>query len=361
VSKLKLYQNEHLDKLRLQADDLADESVADLVLDPEACKFINSLSTLPQNQDWTHLPGSVQKYFQSFALQAEFADKQKIIMAQDYFSKEGHYYLSMLGFYSLPYCYAFGDGAEVLVRSKRITDEVGKRLSETALFLLDSFRPDTFLSDDRGLLSIAKVRLIHAFSRYFILKYAEDWKEEWGKPINQEDLLGTNLAFSLIVMRGLEKLNRFPGKETYEAILHYWKLIAYYLGIDVNYWPENAKEAFELEKSIRIRHIRSSEAGQKLIRSLLNFYQDDIPDKNLSQLVESLVSFFLGREVSDTLGVKQKVNLPKDAVSLLLRFNFWKEGSSKMSYKKIRSQFIQRQKDKFEEVIQLSVPIVKRS
>ena len=81
----------------------------------------------------------------------------------------------MLGFYSLPYCYAFADGAQVLVRSKRITDEVGMRLSETALFLLDCFVPGTFIHENKSLLTIAKVRLIHAFSRYFVSKYAKDW------------------------------------------------------------------------------------------------------------------------------------------------------------------------------------------
>lgn len=361
MDKLKLYQSGNLDALRKEGDPLADASVLDLYQKPEFADLINTFTQIPDSDELAEFPSSVQKYFQSFTVQVEFLDTAKIKMAQDYFDQNGQYYLSMLGFYSLPYCYAFADGAQVLVRSKRITDEIGKRLSETALFLLDCFRPDSFLSDQKALLSIAKVRLIHAFSRLFIQKYSQDWDKTWGIPINQEDMLGTNLAFSLLVMRGMEKLRKFPGKEVYEAVLHYWKVIGHHMGIRVEYWPENAKEAFELEKLIRKRHLLPSDAGRLLTRSLLKYYQSEISDPNLAELAETMVAFFVGKEAAEVLGLKEKVALPKDAYRFLLKFNFWKEGNAKVNYSKIRREFLSQQKLKFGHEVALTIPFLKRS
>ncbi|PRY84863.1 oxygenase MpaB family protein [Mongoliibacter ruber] len=361
MDKLKLYQSENLDALRNEGDPLADAAVLDLYSNPAFAERINTFTKMPTRDELVEFPASVQKYFQSFTVQVDFLELGKIKLAQEYFDQNGQYYLSMLGFYSLPYCYAFADGAQVLVRSKRITDEIGKRLSETALFLLDCFRPGSFISDERALLSIAKVRLIHAFSRFFIQKYTQDWTKEWGIPINQEDMLGTNLAFSLLVMRGMEKLRKFPGKEVLEAVLHYWKVIGYHMGIDVEFWPENAKEAFELEKLIRRRHLKESDAGKLLTRSLLRFYQSEIPDTNLADLAETMVAFFVGKEAAEALDLKEKVTLPKDAFRFLLKFNFWKEGNAKVNYGKIRREFLSQQRVKFGHEIALSVPTLKRS
>lgn len=350
-----------MDALRNEGDPLADAAVLDLYRKPEFADLINTFVQMPSSEELASFPDSLQKYFQSFAVQVDFMNEDKIKLAQRYFNENGHYYLSMLGFYSLPYCYAFADGAQVLVRSKRIVDEIGKRLSETALFLLDCFRPESFLTDNRALLSIAKVRLIHAFSRLFVQKYSSDWDKAWGLPINQEDMLGTNLAFSLLVMRGMEKLRKFPGQEIYESVLHYWKVIGHYMGIQVEYWPENAKEAFELEKLIRKRHLVPSDAGRLLTRSLLKHYQSEIPDSNLAELAETMVAYFVGKEVAEVLDLKQKVALPKDAYRFLLEFNFWKDGNAKVTYSKIRGQFVSQQKLKFGHEITLSVPSMKRS
>lgn len=234
------------------------------------------------------------------------------------------------------------------------------RLSETALFLLDCFVPGTFLQENQSLLTIAKVRLIHAFSRYFVFNYAKDWNPDWGLPINQEDMIGTNLAFSLLVMRGMEKLNRFPGTEMHEAILHYWKIIGHYLGIDIFYWPETAKESFELEKLIRKRHVKPSGAGHQLIRSLLGFYEKSIPDATMSSLSETLVAYFVGKEVATVLGIQEKAKLPKSAYALVLELNFLKQSGGRPSYKKTSMQFLEQSKLNFGKELTLGIPVPKR-
>lgn len=112
---------------------------------------------------------------------------------QRFFAENGQLYTAMLGLYSLPYCYAFADGAEVLVRSKRIIDSIGERLGETGSFVMEIFKPGAFTSERSAFLVCAKVRLIHAFSRYFISHYAKDWDNAYGKPVNQETCSGPTL------------------------------------------------------------------------------------------------------------------------------------------------------------------------
>jgi hypothetical protein len=361
VNKLKLYQNAELDKLRNQGDPLGDRNVRFLLDQPEWIDMINTWTDLPSQEKICQLPGILSDYLKEFRIVPEWMEEKKIKLSQEFFEKEGNLYLSMLGFYSLPYCYAFADGAQVLVRSRRITEDIGMRLAETALFLLESFRPGTFLGNEKALLTFAKIRLIHAFSRLFVEKYSKDWNEAWGVPINQEDMLGTNLAFSLIVMRGMEKLGRYPGKELTEAVLHYWKMIGFYLGINISYWPEKVKEAFELEKIIRKRHLKISEAGHVLIQALLKYYTDSIDDPGLAGRAASLIAYFLGKQAAEALGLSSKAVLPKELYGILFDLSFFRQYGSVSSYEKTRRIFMEQSLLAFGRRPELQLPARKRS
>ena len=361
MKKLKLYRDSFLDALRGQGDPLGDATAQFLYDYPEWIEKINAWERLPESGTINSLPDELKAYFSAFKDRPSWIHPKQIRTAQVFFEQEGNLYLSLLGFYSLPYCYAFADGAQVLVRSKRITEQIGMRLSETALFLLDSFRPGTFLGGEEALFTISKVRLIHAFSRLFIQKYTKDWQPEWGQPINQEDMIGTNLAFSLLVMRGMEKLGRYPGKETAEAVMHYWKVIGYFLGIDTDYWPENAKEAFELEKVIRKRHLKTSEAGLILIQALLAYYKAAVTEPALANSAESLVAYFVGEEAAEVLQLKKGPDLPKGIYGLLLDLSFFRQYGLGSSYEKTRRVFFEQTKLQFGAMPQLLLPARKRT
>jgi len=361
VKKLKLYQDSVLDALRGQGDPLGDSTARFLFDHPDWIERINEWNMIPDQDVFHILPLNLQDYFSAFKKSPSWLQPKQVRMAQVFFEKEGNLYLSLLGFYALPYCYAFADGAQVLVRSKRITEEIGMRLSETALFLLDSFRPGTFLGQNEALFTLSKVRLIHAFSRLFILKYAKDWELAWGQPINQEDMIGTNLAFSLLVMRGMEKVGRYPGKEMAEAVMHYWKVIGYYLGIDITYWPDTAKEAFELEKIIRRRHLKTSEAGLILIQALLGYYKSAVKDPVLANREASLMAYFIGKEAAAVLQLKAGQELPKEVLGLLLNLSFFRQYGLGSSYEKTRRIFFEQTQMQFGRIPQLLLPARKRT
>ena len=359
MENLSQYTNAVFDRLRTKQDSLADEAVADLLTDPAFASLINSWNCIP-NQLPDTFPPALRNYFNYYLHKEKEFSQGEHREAQEFFERTGDLYLAMLGFYSLPYCYAFADGAQVLVRSNRILDQIGERLGETTGFVLDIFAPGAFSTQDGAYLSCAKVRLIHAYSRYFIHKHAKDWDANFGQPINQEDLLGTNLTFSYIVLRGLTKMGMGPTAKEQETVLGYWKWIGELMGVDTSFWPTRAKEAFALDKLIRTRQLRPSEAGQKLVQALLNFYKKNIPDPVLTTQLDQLLAFFLGNEAAKALDLKSSTFLSGDLVGLILKLSGNKTFGSQKSHAALKKNLESRQQLQFGRVLRLQLPEIKR-
>ena len=107
-------------------------------------------------------------------------------------------------------CYLGADGARVLSFSARLNKDAFKRLVETGNFLKAVLNHDNW-SEGKIFAICIKVRLLHASIRYFILK-SDRWDMKWGYPINQEDLVGTNLAFSQNHQLA-DPISPFPSKQ----------------------------------------------------------------------------------------------------------------------------------------------------
>ncbi len=360
MSKLNLYQNSCLNDLRQIQDDPADQVVKLLVENPKLISLINSWKEIPEtNQE--DFPIELKNFFNFYQKSNQNIPTEILKQGQDLFNQKGDLYLAMLGFYSLPYCYAFADGAQVLVRSKRILDSIGERLGETGSFVLEIFKPGAFSTSKEAYLVCAKVRLIHAFSRFFVEKYARDWNPDFGKPINQEDMIGTNLAFSLIVLRGWRKLGFRVSTEETTLVMQYWKWVGSLMGINTDFWPDTSKEAFELEKLIRKRHLRKSEAGLKLIGALKGYYQNSIPDSILSSQTESILAFFLGNEASRALDLKSNNSIQGDLLGLIFKLSGWRASGSTKGYPGFSRQLKSSQLEQFGKELKINLPEINRS
>ncbi|WP_158860945.1 oxygenase MpaB family protein [Lunatibacter salilacus] len=357
MGKFTLYNEQNLNKLKHLGDPLADEAAKVLINSPEICREINEWSTIPEILP-DHFPVEVYRYFEWMKTSPVAVDRKKVLRSQRFFEENGTLYLTLLGFYSLPYSYAFADGAQVLVRSKRIMEDVGKRLTETAFFVLECFRPALFIGDDQSVLSLAKVRLIHAFSRFFIQNHASDWDPEWGIPINQEDLLQTNLVFGFLVMRSMRKIGLTVPQEEVVASLHYWKIIGHYMGINIEYWPDTAREAYFLEKCIRNRHLKSSEAGRMLIKVLINYYREFFQNPAITRLAEDLVAFLLGEKAADALGLKRASPFAAPVYQLLLQTNLFGTSSQPKSYAAQRRSFEVNSQKQLGAQVRLNIPVI---
>jgi hypothetical protein len=357
VSKFTLYNEQNLNTLKHDGDPLADEAVEVLLKCPEICLEINAWTIIPEVLP-THFPEEVSRFFSWMNTPPVYVDREKVLRAQRFFETNGTLYITLLGFYSLPYSYAFADGAQVLVRSKRIMEDVGKRLTETAFFVLDSFRPGSFVGDSQNLLTLAKVRLIHAFSRHFIKAYAPDWNPAWGTPINQEDLLQTNLVFGFLVMRSIRKIGLNVPEEEVLASLHYWKLMGHYLGVNMDYWPDTPREAYFLEKNIRNRHLKSSDAGIKLTKVLIDYYREFFQNPTIARFTEDLISFLLGEKAGDALGLKRPSSFAIPVYKLLLQTNLFGTAAQPASYAKLRRLFEVNSQQQLGVQVSINIPVI---
>lgn len=291
-----------LGEQRILTDRLADEAVLALFQQGGNVHFSKLMTELSHNNDTlpSGLPDAVHLFFQEGCHLPSWASPAKMRSGQLFFSSHAHEIMLLLGLLSLPYCYAAADGAQVLYLSEKIRNNPAKRLAETSEFVFDIMAPDAFEKRGKGIMSIQKVRLLHAAVRFHIIKSGK-WNGAWGNPVNQEDMAGTNLAFSFIVIRGLRKIGKALSPDDTKAFLHLWNVIGSLMGIKDELLPGTIKEAYTLDQAISRRHFKSSEAGVALTAALLAHYNASSTDAPVP--IAAFMRFLLGNNVADLLGL----------------------------------------------------------
>src|SRR5262245_18389172 len=163
----------------------------------------------------------------------------------------------------------------------------------------------------RGLRTAHQVRMIHATLRMLMLKSkSEPWDtEKLGVPINQEDMLGTLMTFSWVVLDGLAKIGVQAARDpvTQQAVIDVWRAI----GIDPNLLPHTFEEAEALTLLIRARQIVPRDInpiGRKLTQRLLATMEDQLRVAWWATplFVSCLMRTFLPADVADGLGVPRR-------------------------------------------------------
>lgn len=311
------YRNKALDSARKTGDSLADNTVKELFesgfnpLSNEAYnKLIFNYQSIPNE-----FPDSLKQYFKeikSFQIDEKLAEK-----GAQFYVEHASATMLCLGMLSLPYCYAAAEGAKVLSFSKRIYEQPEKRLTETAEFVFDVCSPEAFTPQGKGFISIAKVRLMHAAIRYHLLN-SDKWSEELGTPVNQEDMAGTNLSFSLIALRGLRKLGYTISADQSQNYIRYWNMIGEMLGVQKDWLPESNQDAFILEQKIKNRNFRNSTEGKLLATNLQRYIKDQpLP---FSFPTDSMMAYLLGEDICEMIGLPfEKVEV--DLISNIKNLN----------------------------------------
>lgn len=270
-----------------------------------------------------------------------WADKKLISAGQAFFAQHAQDIMTLLGLLSLPYCYTAADGAMVLYLSEKIRKQTTKRLYDTAVFVWDVMAPEAFAKGGSAFSDILRIRLVHAAVRFYTL-LSGTWDENLGTPINQEDMAGTNLSFSLIVVRGLRKLGIQISNAEQIAFLHIWKVVGYFSGLDKDLLPQNGKMATQLDLAIKKRQFRSSTHGQELTKSLIEHILKVNRRKVSNSDILGLMRHLLGSEVADMLKVPGP-ELPRYKLTLLRAMKFFKsfsrEGNSNHLYYKAYNAF----------------------
>lgn len=118
-----------------------------------------------------------------------------------------------------------------------------RRLTETGHFWFEATRENNLTRFSEGFKITVHVRMMHALSRKKVLN-AKNWDtSKWGIPINQYDMVGTNIAFSALFLLGARMVGYHFSKEESRSVMHLWRYVAYLLGIDEKLTPVSEQDA----------------------------------------------------------------------------------------------------------------------
>ncbi len=304
-----------LDPMRQETDPLADGVVSELFGSGQVTSVNTLMRTLIENDGLPSdaLPAVVREYLASSATLPTWADPHAIEVGERVFWRYGPAVISILTCYSLPFCYAAANGVKVLALTARLSTNPTRRIIETAQMVVDVMRPGGLGRLGTGIRTAQKVRLMHAAVRLLVGRY-EGWKPEFGRPINQEDLIGTLLSFCWVTLEGLQRLGYALTAEEAESYMHSWKVVGYILGIRPELQPVDYADGGMLARRIQHRQYAACEEGQMMTKALVEMMQYYVPGDLLDGVPVTMIRYFLGDPVGDILGVP-----PADATKVLVQ------------------------------------------
>lgn len=332
--------------MRLVGDPLADAAVAALYEEAGSgsagLKKLNDfLFGLTFEDTFTHasLPGAVHDFAVKSADPPAWADPALVKAGQEFFYQNGFGATVLLVCASLPECYVMQNGIHVLGLTTYLKNRPGLRILETSQMVRDAMLPGGLAPGAKGILSVQKVRLLHAAVRHLILVTATGeghdmgkvygearWNPEWGHPICQEDMAYTLQTFAYVVLRGLKTMRAEVTPAQEEAFLHCWSVVGDILGIDRSLLPEpeagdggpsRFARAETLYHAIRARQAGRTDDGVAITRALVEFVEKllgkRVPQKlplkflrasDLARLPRLVMRDILGPDTMKLLGVE---------------------------------------------------------
>lgn len=209
----------------------------------------------------------------------------------------------VLGTYSLPYCFAAANGAKVLYLSDKFRTQGKSRLQDTASFV-ENLLGNKETNTSEIIEELLRVRVIHAMARYFTVSKDPEFPAKYNYPINQIDLAGTNLAFGLLVLKGLRKKGKIVSKQDEEVWLKSWAYFGQVLGIEPELGFSTWMTCSSLEVEIANREFRASEEGNQLTRGLISSLKELSKNYGIAFVdVEQEIRSMVGVKVSSIIGL----------------------------------------------------------
>lgn len=332
------YSTESLQAHRAKGDPTADNVIAAIISAGEQKHVSEVFMKLVRNDGYspglfTDLPPSVHQpvldYFEQTKSLPDWADPSLIRQAEEVFSLYGPEIFMLLNVKSLPLCYTCAKGAKVLFETGRLVEHNGKidplarRLMETAQMIMNVMQPGGLSAGGKGIVTMQKIRLIHASIRYF-LKHPRNPDHQWdvavyGEPINQEDLAGTLMSFAPVILSGLKQLDISLTDAQIAAYSHCWQVVGHMMGIEKELLPDSFEDGWSLTIAILKDQAAESSDGKALTQSCINFMQYILPGNLFDEVPAFLIRHFMqdiaqdtGLDLAGFIGVDPHENLTDD-------------------------------------------------
>lgn len=177
-------------------------------------------------------PDELERFFASIDRVPEWVDFARIDRGARVYQRVGPATLLILSAWSLMNGYHCGPAVKPLAFTRQLESMAPRRLAETGRFITEVSQVGGLQRHARGLETAVRVRLMHAHVRA-ALSRASAWRtDDWGVPINQGDMLGTVVEFSLLWLRGAEMMGFQLEPEEREDVLHLWRYAGSLMGVE---------------------------------------------------------------------------------------------------------------------------------
>jgi mpaB/rubber oxygenase-like protein len=291
-----------------QVGDPPGDEVVDRIYSTGGVQAVNALmSGFVRNDqmDPRALPDDVREFISATAVLPPWADPNLIQAGESLFWEFGAPMITALFCDSLPFCYLGRKGVQVLALTARLYTNPTRRVLETAQFLVDTLQRGGLSPQGGGIRAAQKVRMMHAAIRLQIRESGK-WSPAFDLPINQEDMAGTLMSFSSVLLDGLARLGFSTTPQQQEAYLHCWKVTGHILGVREELLPVDIDAARDLAGTIMRRQAGDCPEGRMMTSALVGMMQQHTPLHLFQHVPATLIRHLLGDDRADLLGVESE-------------------------------------------------------
>jgi hypothetical protein len=296
-------------------------------VDDRADEVVEAVEGLPRGEGWQiieaavrgapvpHAPQALRTLIEECAHVPAWVDWAACDSGGELLMRAGPIGGAVLGARSLVLGYASPGGNKPLVLSGRLKEQAMRRLNETSRFVQAVCRPSGMRPFGEGWQITVKVRLIHAQVRRMILKSGKWDAAAWGAPVNQHDMAGTTLLFSVALVQGLRKLGlRVSSREAGDYV-HLWRWVGRVIGVDPEILPTSEADATRLADLIETTMGEPDGDSRALTRALFEAVYEGAHTKRALREAErrAMIGRLVCRElIGDDLA--DKLDVPRTPI-----------------------------------------------
>lgn len=256
-------------------------------------------------------PAAVRDFFERTARPPYWLELDQVRAGQRALSRVGVLGLMSLGSLALMGGYLSKRSIKPLMRTGELDQMAPRRLVETASWWLEVTTPGSLDPGGRGIASTQQVRITHAHVRRWMHR-TPDWDyEAWDSPVNQIQMAGTHLLFSVACMGGLQRLGVHFEDHERAAIMHLWRYVGWLMGIDEALLPATETDGWRLFWLMAATELDPDEDSRALAEALVRssgLAAADVPDvlvKAGLTFNAGLSRYLLGEDACDALGLQR--------------------------------------------------------
>lgn len=258
-------------------------------------------------------PAELRALFSEIEVTPAWLDRALVAEGADAMVRQGAEGLCALSGVSLMGGYLSTGATRPLVATGALSRMAPRRLAETTQFVHAIATSGGMLRDSNGFKTTVRVRVMHALVRAQLLASPSWQSERWGLPINQRDMVGTHLTFTVMFVSGAFALGRLISAREREAMIHQWRYVSFLLGTPDALLPKSYREAVELGALFNISEAGPDQECKALAAALVDAwgYGGDA-DRPLSQrlfgsFMVGYSRYALGKEAADRLQLPDTV------------------------------------------------------